>query len=453
MNIIIVGCGKIGVSIAKQLREENHDIVVVDKSQDKIEEVTGSYDIMGVVGNGTEYSVLEEAGIEEADLMIAVTGQDELNLLCCVLAMQNESCNTIARVRDPLYSRQSELFKERLGISMIINPEHASALEMSRILKFPNAIKVDTFSKGRIELLNFKVQEEHVISNMQIMDIHSILKCNVMICAIERNDELIIARGTTYIRRGDIVYFFASSKESQKFFKKIGIKNKAIKNVLLAGGGTISFYLSKMLIDSGLNVHIMEKDKDRCEFLSAYLPQAIVVNGDASDFDMLLGEGLEDADGFAALTNIDEENVFLALLAKKHSHAKIISKVNRMTIGNMADDLEAGSIISPSNTAANYIIQHVRAMNESLNSNVETLYRIIDGRVEAVEFVVKESSKIVGIPIRELKIKDSLLVCFIARQGESFIPFGDSTIEVGDSVIVITTQKGLDQIDDIIVSH
>lgn len=450
MKIIIVGCGKIGNSIAQQLRAENHDIVVVDNNAQKIDEATSTFDIMGVVGNGTDYGVLVEAGIDEADLLIAVTGQDELNLLCCVLAMQNENCHTIARVRDPLYSRQQNIFKEKLGISMIINPEFASAIEMSRLLRFPTAIKVDSFAKGKIELLNFKVKEEYSIQNMQVMDIRNILKCNIMVCAIERGDEIIIASGTTYIRKGDIVYFLASAKDTQKFFKKIGIRSKQIKNVLIAGGGTISVYLTRKLTEAGLNVHIMEKDKQRCEFLSEFLPNAVIVNGDAADFDQVLSEGLEDVDGFAALTNIDEENVFLALLAKKHSTAKIISKVNRLSIENMADDLEAGSVISPSKTAANYIIQHVRAMNDSLNSNVETLYRLIDGRVEAEEFIIKEKSKVVGVPIMNLKLKSSLLICYITRGDKYIIPFGDSTIEVGDSVIIVTTQKGLDEIDDII---
>ncbi|MCR5625096.1 MAG: Trk system potassium transporter TrkA [Lachnospiraceae bacterium] len=451
MNIIIVGCGKIGVSIAKQLREENHDIVVVDKNQDKIDEATSSFDIMGIVGNGTDYNILEEAGVDTANLLIAVTGSDELNLLCCVLAMQNDNCHTIARVREPLYSRQYDLLKKRLGISMLINPELASADEMAKILRYPTAIKVETFAKGKVELLNFKVTEDQVIDNMQIMDIHNILKCNIMVCAIERGNEIIIASGTTIIRRGDIVYFLASGKDTTRFFKKIGIKSKHVKNVLVAGGGKIAFYLSKKLVESGsINVHIMEKDRERCEFLSTYLPQAVIVNGDASDFDQLLGEGIQNADGFVALTNIDEENVFLALLAKKHSNAKVISKVNRLTIENMAEDLDAGSIISPTYTAANYIIKHVRAMNNTLNSNVETLYKIIDGNAEALEFNIRDDSEVVGVPIKSLKLKPQLLICMISRGNENFIPFGDSVIEEGDSVIVVTTQKGLDCIDDII---
>lgn len=451
MNIIVVGCGKIGIAIARELREEEHDIVVVDKNPAKIDEATSSYDIMGVVGNGVDYSILEEAGIDDCDLLIAVTGQDELNLLCCIFAKKNSRCHTLARVRNPLYSRQMDLFKKKLGISMIINPELESALEISRILRFPSAIKVDTFAKGKLELLNFKVSEGQKICNLTVREIHDFLKCNVMFCAVEHGDDLEICNGQTVFHKNDIVYMVASPRESGKFFRMIGLNTHQVKNCLIVGGSRIAYYLTDLLVNSGINVRIMDMDQEKCEFLAENLPQAVIVNADASDYEQLMEEGLDNAESFVALTNIDEENMFLALVAKKNSKAKVISKVNRISIESMSDELDVGSIITPTNTAANYILQHVRAMNDTLdNSNIERLYKFIDGRAEAIEFLVKKESRITGIPLKDLPLKKNILIAFIARKDKSFIPFGDSTIESGDSVIVITTHKGFRSIEDIV---
>ncbi|MCR5201984.1 MAG: Trk system potassium transporter TrkA [Lachnospiraceae bacterium] len=451
MNTIIVGGGKIGSYVARLLREEDHDVTIVDTDSDKVAEVTGAYDIMGIVGNGADYSVLSEAGIDDTDLFIAVTGEDELNLLCCVLATQNKNCTTLARVRNPLYLRQMELFKERLGISMIINPEYESAHEISKILRFPSAIKVETFSKGNTELLSFKVTKDQRICGMSVGEVHAQIKVIVMICAVKRGDEVIIVNGSSVIEEGDIVYFMASPQDTQKFFKKIGHESRQVKNCLIVGGGAISLYLTKFLTEYGIPVRIIEKDRDRCEYLCEHIPEAVIVNADASDFDQLMEEGLEHAESFVTLTNIDEENVFLSLYAKKNSKAKVISKVNRLSVEAMASEMETGSIITPTITAANYILKHARAMNNSLESNnIERLYKLINGRVEALEFSVNEISDVVGVKIRDLKLKDNLLICFILRGEESFIPFGSDSIEVNDSVIIFTTNRGLNKIDDIL---
>ncbi len=452
MKIIIVGCGKIGITIAQQLSEEGHDIVVVDTNPLKIEEATTSYDVMGVAGNGADYDILIEAGIDTADLLIAVTGKDEINLLCCVFAKKNENCQSIARVRDPLYSRQRSFFKERLGISMIINPELASALEISRVLRLPSAIKIDTFSKGRLELLNFKVTSDQKLNGMVVSDIRSTLKCNVMVCAIERGEDLIIADGKSILIENDIVYIMASPIDSTSFFKKIGLATQQVKNTLIIGGGTIAFYLAKQLTAMGIQVRIMEKDMERCELLSEEIPEAIVVNADAADSHQLMEEGFEDTEGIVAVTNFNEENIFLAMYAKKHSSAKVISKINRISLDAVVDDMDIGSIIYPKNTTANNIIQYVRAMSNSYAcSNVETLYKIIDGRAEALEFSVHDQSTITGIPIKNLKLKPSILICYISRGKKAIIPWGDTMIENGDNVIIVTTQKGINTIDDIIL--
>lgn len=450
MQIIIIGCGKVGLTIAEQLSAEGHNLVLVDLSSTKIQEAAETLDVLGIVGNGASFQIQMEAGVENADLLIAVTGSDELNLLCCLIAKKTGHCQTIARVRNPLYSQENTFIKESLGISMIINPEYTTALEISRLLRFPSAIKIDTFAKGRAELLKFKLKPEFGLNNYQVSDIISKLKCDVLVCAVERGEDVIIPNGRFVLQDNDLVSIMASPQNSAAFFKKIGVKTNQVKNTLIVGGGTIAQYLGKLLLEMGISVRIIEQNKDHCEQLSEILPEAVIINGDGTDQNLLLEAGLTHAESFVAITNLDEENLFLALFAKKHSNAKPIAKVNRIAFTDIIEGLDIGSVIYPKYLAASYIIKYVRATDNSMGSSMETLYKILDNRAEALEFSITEVSAATGTPLCDLKLKDNLLICGILRKGRLFIPRGQDKFLIGDTVIVVTTATGLHTICDIL---
>lgn len=450
MKIIIVGCGKVGTSLAERLSLEGHDLVLVDLSSQKIEEASSRYDAMGIVGNGASFNVQTDAGVEDADLFIAVTGADELNLLCCLIAKKSGKCQTIARVRNPMYSKEISFIREQLGISMIINPELTTAREILKLLKFPSAIKIDTFAKGRVELLRFKLLPEVGFGGLTIMEIMNRLKTDVLICAVERDDQVVIPNGNFVLQDNDMLSIVGSLRETAQFFEKIGLKSKRVKNSLIIGGGTIAHYLALSLLKLGFRVRIIEMSKERCDYLSGLLPGADIINGDGSNQHLLMEHGLTHADSFVALTNLDEENIFLSLFAKKHSNAKLIAKVNRIAFNDVVDSLDIGSVIYPKYLTADYILQYVRACQNSIGSNVETLYKILDNRAEALEFSIRESSAVTDVPLMNLNLKDNLLICCINRNGTILTPRGQNIIKVGDTVIVVTTVRGLRDIRDIL---
>lgn len=456
MKIIIVGCGKVGRTITEQLSKENHDVTVIDKDSTAIHDVTNNYDVMGVVGDGVSYSVLKEAGVDEADLLVAVTTSDELNLLCCLFAKKAGNCSTIARVRNPLYSKEAEFIKEELGLSMIINPEYAAATEIARIMRFPSAIEIDTFAKGQVELMKFIISDDSILSDMSIVQLSKKLKSEVLVCAIERNSQVIIPNGSVVLKKGDILSIIASPTHARDFFREIGVETHQVKNTIIVGGGTIAYYLAKQLINMGISVKIIEQDYSRCEHLSELLPQAVIINGDATNQDILYEEGISHTESFVSLTGIDEGNIFLSLFAKQasKSNAKIITKINRISFDEIINNFHLGSLIYPKFITAEYILQYVRAMQNamqnSVGSNVETLYRIIEGKVEALEFHVDSSSSITDKPLEQLPLKKNILIACINRNGQTIMPNGSSTIQVGDRVIVITTENGLRNIENII---
>lgn len=451
MQIIIVGCGKVGSTLTEQLSLEGHNITVIDTDGQKVETNSNLYDVMGVIGNGAIYSTQKEAGIEEADLLIAVTGSDELNLLCCLIAKKAGNCQTIARVRNPSYSQEIGFIKEELGLSMIINPELASAVEMARILRFPSAIHIDTFAKGRVELLTFKIRPETNLHNMKIMEISTQLRCDVLICAVERNGEITIPSGNFVLQNKDVVSFVAAPRKASQFFRTIGVDTHRVKNTMIAGGGTIAYYLAKQLLALNIETTIIDINKERCETLSDLLPKATIIYGDAADQNLLMEEGLGSVEAFAALTNMDEENILLSLFARAKSNAKLIAKINRISFKEVIQSMDLGTIVSPKYITANSILQYVRAMQNSIGSNIETLYKIIDNRAEALEFSIKEQSPVVGVPLEALNLKPNLLLCCINRGGKIIIPRGQDRIQLGDTVIVVTTNSGLHDIQDILV--
>lgn len=450
MHIIIVGCGKVGRTLAEQLQEEDIDLTIIDIIEKTVNDVTEDIDAMGIVGNGASINTLMEAGISTADILIAVTASDELNLLCCLIAQKTGSCQTIARVRNPIYSQEIGFIKEKLGISMIINPEYAAAQEISRLLRFPAAIKIDPFSKGKVELLKFKVLPKFGLDGMSISRITEKFRCDILFCAVENKDELSIPGGNYVIHNGDFVSIIATPQNTALFFKKIGLKTNQVKNCLIIGGGTISYYLAKALSDARISVKIIEQKTDRCEFLSDLLPDATIINGDGTDRALLLEEGLETAESFVTLTNFDEENIFLSLFAKNISNAKLVAKVNRLPYTDVIDQLDLGSVIYPKYITSDSILRYVRAMQNTIGSNVETLYHILDNQAEALEFAIHDVSPVVGVPLAELDLKKNLLVCCLIRDGKIRIPRGQDCIQIGDNVIIATTHKGLNDICDIL---
>lgn len=448
MNIIIVGCGKVGASLAERLSAEGHDLVMVDISAKKIEEVANRFDIMGVVGNGASFAVQQEAGVENADLFIAVTAADELNLLCCLMAKKS-GCATIARVRNPMYSQEIGFIREQLGISMIINPELTAAREIAKLLKFPSAIKIDTFAKGRVELLRFRLKPEIGFGGKSIMENMSHHN-DVLICAVERGNEVIIPNGSFVLEDSDILSIVGSLESTARFFEKIGVRSKKVKNSLIIGGGTVAHYLAKDLLKVGFRVRIIERDQERCNYLTEVLPEADIINGDGSDEGLLLEEGLTYADSVVSLTGMDEENIFLSLFAKKHSNAKLVAKVNKIAFNDVVESLDIDSVIYPKYLTADYILQYVRARQNSIGSNVETLYQLFDGRAEALEFSINEKSEVTDVPLMQLNLKPNLLICAINRKGKILTPRGQNMMKVGDTVIVVTTNRGLNDVRDIL---
>ncbi len=450
MKIIIIGCGKVGRTLAQQLSAEQHDIVLVDTNAEKLQEVTEEIDAMTLVGNGASIGVQKEAGVETADMLIAITNSDELNLLCCLIAKKVSKCETVARVRNPIYSEEINFIKERLGVSMSLNPELATATEMARLLRFPSAIQIDTFAKGRVELLKFKVKPEFDMDGLAVSGLADKFKCDILICGVERDGEVTIPGGNFILKDNDLVSIVASPTNSAAFFKKIGLGTNQVKNALIVGGGTLGYYLAKQLLSMKIRVRIVEKDAKRCEELSELLPEAVIINGDGTDKKLLLQSGLQSAEAFITLTNIDEENIFLALYAKDQSNAKLITKVNRFAFDNIIEKLDLGSVIYPKYITADYILQYVRAMQNSIGSNVETLYQILDNQAEALEFSIREDGPVVGVPLMDLALKKNLLVACINHNGRIIIPRGHDQIQIGDTVIIVTTEKGLQDINDIL---
>ena len=450
MKIIIVGCGNVGATLAEQLSKEGHNITVIDEKEKLISDITNTYDVMGIVGNGAVYSVQLEADIEKADLLIAVTGKDELNLLCCLIAKKAGGCQTVARVSNPIYYREIAYIKEELGLSLVINPDFAVATEIARLLKFPSALRIDTFAKGRVELVKYRIPQSSVLANMALKEVSSRFKSDVLICIVERGEELYIPDGNFVLQSGDEITIVAASVKIAAFFTKIGVPTTRAKDTMIIGGGETSFYLGKQLSDMGVQVKIVDKSKERCEELCELLPDAMIILGDGTDRDLLLEEGMEKAESFVSMTNFDEENIILSLFAKSRSRAKIITRVHRIAYDEIIDSMDLGSIVYPKHITAESIIKYVRAMDNSMGSNIETLYRLNDNRVEALEFLIREDCPLIGKPLQELKLKKNILVCSINHNGSIQTPSGQSVMSVGDTVVVVTTTTGFHDIRDIL---
>ncbi len=451
MNIIIVGCGKVGQRLAELLSEEkDNNITIVDSSSDVVQSIVNKNDIMGVVGNVIEVETLQEAGIKDADILITVTGSDEINMITCLMAKKLGKCRTIARVRTPEYVKNIHLIKDELSLAMTINPELAAANVIARTLRFPSDIQVDTFAKGRIEILTFKVEEGSKLDNFKVQDIVAKLGCDVLVCGVERDNDTFIPGGNFVIKGGDLVSVVAPITAEGAFFKKVGIKNNRVKNTMIIGGGGIGYYLAKKLCDSGIDVKIIEQNPEKCDVLCQLLPKASVINGDGTDQSLLLEEGIEKTESFVSLTNMDEENILLSLYAKTKTDGKVITKINRITYDKVIDSLDLGTTVYPKNITAENIIRFVRAKKNSVGNNIETMHFILNGKAEALEFRIGDNSPISDIPLVELNLKDNLLIACINRDNRPIIPRGSDIIRKGDSVIVVTLHSGFSDISDIL---
>ena len=449
MQIIVVGCGKVGMYLTRQLSEEGHNVTVIDIDDELVHRASTLYDVMGIVGNGTSYSVLKEADIEHTDLLIAVTYSDEVNILCCVIAKKTH-CKTIARVRNHIYSEEQAIIQRELGIALIINPEKSAAHDVRHLLQFPSALEIDSFAGGSIELIRFKVTKDSSLIGVPLKDAG--LRGNqILVCIAERDKQTFIPDGFFTAQVGDILSVISVAAHERTALQKIGVAPGKIKDVTIVGGGGMTYYLAQTLIDVGVNVKIIEKDRKRCEELSELIPEASLIYGDGISQDVFREENLAFADAIVAATGVDEENIIFSLYAKNNSSSKIITKVSHISYGSVIDSMELDSLINPLNIAAEHILQFVRALDNSLSSTaIESLYRLRGGDAEAIEFKIREFPSVFGEELKDLKIKKNTIVASIIRDGRLIIPGGSDKFCLGDSVIVVTTNRGFQTLEDIL---
>ena len=451
MNIIISGCGKVGKMLAANLHREGHNVTVVDTDTTKLKSFTTKYDIMGVSGNCATHNTLEEAGIKEADLMIAVTGSDELNMLSCVLA-NRYGTRTIARVRNPAYFDDANYLKDELGLAMIINPEYTTAKEIAGILSFPSAISIEPFMGGKVEILKFRLPEGNRLVGMTVKDAAMALKLKVLLAVVERGDEAYIPGGDFTFEERDVVSVVTTHRTAISFFKKINLDIQSAKSTMILGGGQATHYLLEMLENSGTNVKVVEKDYDVCAAYANEFVFATIINADPSDKDVLREEGIERAEAFVSLVEKDEDNILLSFFAKNAGTKKVITRINRIDYDDIIDRFDIDSIIYPKDITLGIVTRYVRGMTSTRGSGMRSLYNLIPGVVEAAEFSITEESELVGSPLFQLgaKLKQDVLIAAIRRGGSIILPRGGDSILVGDSVIVITKNLPLTHITDIL---
>lgn len=451
MKIIIIGDGKVGYTLTEQLSKEGHDIVVIDQSAKALQHSVNVLDVIGIQGNGASIDVLREAGADRADLVIAATSSDEVNLLACIIAKTIGADHTIARVRNPEYTRQLGIMKEEFGMSMVINPEQAAAYEISRILRFPSASKIDSFAKGRVDLVEIGISESSPLNGLSLIELSQKYKSKVLIVAVQRGGGVTIPDGNFVLRSGDRIHLTSSPAEAEGFFRAIGLVSPKVRSVLIVGGGRITFYLAKILLELNMRVKIVEISRAACDKLCELLPGAEIIHGDGTSEELLLEEGIEHTDAFIALTNMDEENIILSMYAATRTKGKVIAKINRISFMEIIAKSGIETVISPKYITANRIIRYVRALQNSMGSSkVETLHRIVNNQVEALEFKVGERSRVIGKSLSELDTKPNLLIASIVRRGKTIIPRGSDHIEKGDSVVVVTASRQVRDLDDIL---
>ena len=450
MKIVIIGAGKISSAIIKHATLENHEVTVVDNNAKVIEEIVETYDCMGLVGNGLLNDILIQAGANKADVVIAATRSDETNMLACLLAKSLGAKSTIARIRDYEYSKQISHLKETLGITMTINPELESAREVARIMNFPNALKVESFGRGNVDLVEFFVHENSPLCGQKLLELNKKNQLNVLVCAVERDNNIFIPNGQFELEAKDKISITCQRTESRRFMEKLGFLESRIKRVMIIGGGGITVYLAEELLNNNFDVKIIEAKKERCLELSELLPKATIIHGDGSDQRILSEEGMENSDAVICLTGNDEENIIISLYANKKKVKKIVTKINKVSFGELMESVEMASIVYPKEITASQILSYIRATNNSRGSQIKKVYKMVNEKVEILEFDVSEKAKVLNKALKDLKLKPNVLIAGITRNGEYILPTGSTIIEKNDSVIVATTNAILDDLDNIL---
>lgn len=448
MKIIVIGCGTIGKTVISHISKEGHNTIIIDKDKDVVEKLIEKYDVMGVVGNGASLEIQEEANVKNADLVIAVSSDDEINILACLVARKLGAKSTIARVRNPEYRRQSDLMKEELGLSMIVNPEEETALEIANMINLPTISKIEHFAKGLVNLVEIVIEEGNPLIGETLISMSKKINTKVLICAVERGNEVIIPSGNFKIEEGDRISFTAESVSLRSFLRELNLIKSPLKKVMIIGGGKTGYYLAKNLSKNRYKVRLIEVNKDKANDLAEKLPNVSIIYADGTKHGILLEEGIESTDAFVALTNVDEENIIVSLFANKLNIRKVITKIKRDTLLGMTDDLGIENIVMPKEVVANKIVSYVRAIANKRGSNVITLYRLVDNQIEALEFLAKKKEKFYNRPLKTLKIKNNCLIACIIRDGVVIIPNGNDFIQLNDSVIVVTTHKNFDDLAD-----
>lgn len=453
MKIVIIGDGKVGYKLAKQLSSEKYDIILIDNNEEKLRKSVERMDVFCVAGEGGSVEVQQRADVPHADLVIACTSTDECNMLSCLIARRLGARHTIALVRNPIYYKQIDFLKKDLHLSMVVNPELIVAGDITRLLLFPDASKVETFVKGRVELVEFPIHCGK-LEGLSLSELYARFQVQVLVCVVESGETVLIPDGDYILKAGDKLHIAASHQNMEQFFKKIALRKEKIKNAMICGGGRVAYYLASQLCNLGMNVKIIERNRERCEELCELLPKATIINGDATEHDLLIEEGIEKTDAFIALTGMDEENIIMSLFASKQSVSKVIVKINEDRRAMMIDELGLDSIVSAKTATADAILGYVRARrNSQCSANVETMYQLLDGRVEALEFIIKSENAYTGVPLKDLNLKVNNIIACIARGRKIIIPNGDDSIQVGDSVVIITMTKQIRDLDDILVKR
>ena len=452
MQIIVVGAGKVGTSLTAQLIRE-HRVTVIDQEPRLIENIINVYDVMGVCGNGASYEVQKEAEVGRADLLIATTSSDEINILACLVAKKLGVAHTIARIRNPEYETQLRFMRGELGLTMSINPEKAAAHEIARVLRFPAAMKLESFSKGRLELVEYRLPEGSALDGVQLMDLYKNARTRVLICAVSRKDATTIPSGDFRLKSGDKIYVTAAPDQLSAFFQYLGVFRKKASTVMIVGASKMCYYLADELLHMGMSVKIIDQNEARCAQISEQLPRALVIMGDGTDGELLAEEGIDQTDAFVALTGIDEANILMAMCASRQTNqCKVVAKINRRSLTELvSSEGMIDSVVSARDVTTELIVQYIRAMECAAGSQIKTLHRLVGGAVEALEFHVDQGVTLADTPLRDLKLKSGVLIAGIVRRnGTILIPGGNDAICVGDDVIVVTQDAALQDLHDIL---
>ena len=453
MRIVVVGAGKVGRVLTEQLAAEKHDIVVIDQDTDLIESLVNIYDVRGVVGNGGCYDVQKDAFEDGADLLIATTSSDETNILACLVAKKLGTPHTIARIRNPEYEKQLHFMREELGLSMVVNPEKATAREIARVLRFPSAIKREQFCRQRFELVEYRVNEGNPLEGLQLSDLYRNIRVKILICAVARGQQTIIPTGATVLQKGDKIYLTASARELESFFRKLNIFKARANNIMIVGASRITYYLVKELQDIQKRMTVIDSNAARCQAMSEKFPGVLVIHGDGADSELLSEERISEMDAFVPLTGLDETNIILAMYASQFPNCKVVAKINRPSFADLANQKGlVDSVVSTAAVTSETIARYVRAMQNSFDSdNIKTLHRLVGGRVEALEFNVGPGLSFIGVPLKDLNLREGLLVAGIVRQnGAPVIPSGADALQEGDDVVIVTTDTTLHALRDIV---